>query len=112
MRLIEDIDLSANQRHVVLFDEFEVTITLRFLDTVQRWSMDVEYLDFAVYGLFLSVGVLHMESKNQPFDFVVEDTSGQGFDPFQLTDFADGRCNLYLVEPDEMRQIRGVDVPI
>lgn len=112
MRLIEDIDLSANQRHIVLFDEFEITITLHYLDTVQRWCMDVEYLGFGVYGVFLAVGVLHIEGKNQPFDFVVEDTSGQGIDPFQLTDFADGRCNLYLVEPDEMRQIRGVNVPV
>jgi hypothetical protein len=63
-----------------------------------------------VYGLKLSVGVLHMLSQNQPFDFICVDKSGNGIDPFTRTDFSGGRCEIYLLEAADMVQIRGVEV--
>jgi hypothetical protein len=71
---------------------------------------DAEFSDKQVYGLKLSVGVLHMISQNQPFDFVCVDRSGEGIDPFKRQDFSGGRCEIYMLEPGEMEQIRGVEV--
>jgi hypothetical protein len=71
---------------------------------------DVEFGDKKVYGLKLSVGVLHMLSQNQPFDFVCGDFSGNGIDPFKRQDFSVGRCEIYMLESSEMEQIRGVEV--
>jgi hypothetical protein len=71
---------------------------------------DAEFGNKQVYGLKLSVGVLHMISQNQPFDFICVDKSANGIDPFKRQDFSSGRCEIYMLESGEMEQIRGVEV--
>lgn len=112
MRRIENIGDETLQRHTILFQESEIVITLRYSPTVELWTIDVDYKGFLIYGLGLAVDVLHMESSNQPFGFVVEDTTGSGLDPFRRSDFLEGRTVLYLVDADEMADIRGLEVPI
>lgn len=112
MRRIENISAETWQRHVVLFQESEITLTLRYLPTVELWVMDVEYKDFVIYGVGLAVNVLHMQASNQPFGFVCQDTSGNGLDPFRRNDFEEGRTVLYLVGADEMEGVRGAEVPL
>ncbi|WP_286931338.1 hypothetical protein [Marinobacter sp.] len=54
-----------------------------------------------------------MESRNLPFDFIVTDESGNGLDPFRLDDFEQGRCRLYLLEPEDMLRVRNnAEVPL
>jgi len=112
MKKILNIGSEPIQRHTLLFEETEIILTLRFFPTVQQWFFDAEYKTFAVYGIKLALGVLHMRSRNQPFDFVMQDNSGLGLDCFRIGDFSDGRCSLYLVESVDMKAIRGVAVKI
>ena len=112
MKEIENIGAEAIQRHTIIFQEYEIKLTLRFFPKTQIWSFDAEFIDWQVYGLKLSVGVLHMVSQNKPFDFIVTDTSGNGIDPFQINDFSSGRCKLYMLNEQEMITIRnGAEVP-
>lgn len=112
MRQIENIGTDARPRFTILLDDGSATLVLYYLAPVQMWFMDVSYKGKTRYGTALAVGTLHMESANFPFDFVVEDTSGEGIDPFQLYDFASGRCKLYMLSRSQMFMIRGVEVPI
>lgn len=113
MRRIQNITDEPIQRHTILFDESEITLTLRFYPKTQHWTFDAEYAGNAVYGVKLSVGVLHMVSQNQPFDFLVVDRSGLGFDPFQRDDFSNDRCRLYMLETEDMVTVRdGAEVPV
>lgn len=112
MRKVQDIGPDADQRHVLLFQETEITLTLRFFAPVERWTFDAAYKNFSIKGVALSLNTPHMESANQPFDFLVLDNSGQQIDPFRLEDFAEGRCSLYLLEPDDMAELRGAEVPL
>jgi hypothetical protein len=112
MRQIENITTDPIQDHTIFFDESEITLTLRFYPRTQIWCFDVEFGEWAVYGIKCSVGVLHIRSQNKPFDFFVTDESGSGIDPFQLSDFSTGRCNLYMLESDDMVEIRGDEVPL
>ncbi|MBL1319597.1 MAG: hypothetical protein JKY80_01945 [Mariprofundaceae bacterium] len=109
---IENITAEAHQRHTILFQESEVILTLRFYPTVSMWCFDAEYKTSVVSGMKLSVGVLHMRSRNLPFDFAVIDTLGDVIDPFRLDDFETGRCELYMLEPADMALIRATPVPI
>jgi len=111
-RLIENIGSEAFQRHTILFQESEIILKLRFLPGVQQWFFDAEYKDFAIKGKRLAVGTLHMQSSNQPFDFVVVDNSGSELDPFRVDDFELERSSLILLEPEDMEDIRGVSVQI
>lgn len=113
MRQITNITQEPIQRHTIIFEESEITLTLRFFPRHQFWAMDIEYGSYQVYGIKLSVSVLHITSGNMPFDFTVADNSNNGIDPFQRGDFESGRCSLYMFERDEMVQIRrGEVVPV
>jgi hypothetical protein len=110
LKRIQNITSEPIQRHTVLLPDGEITLTLRFYPRTQIWAMDAEYRGWAVYGLKMSLSVLHMLSQNQPFDFTVIDNSNSGIDPFQRNDFSSGRCELIMLERDEIRQIRGARV--
>lgn len=109
---IENISGEAHQRHVVLFQESEITLTLRFHSTVEMWTFDTEYKGVAATGYKLSVGVLHMRSRNLPFDFLVIDQGSTGLDPIRLDDFVTDRCALYMLEASDMEAIRDAPVPL
>lgn len=107
---IENISDDAIQQHIILFEENEINLTLRFYEIVQMWCFDATYKDKSVFGIKLSAGVLHMRSQNFPFDFLVETT--EGIDPYKIDDFSTARSSLYLVTREDMETIRGVDVEI
>lgn len=106
MRRIQNITDEPIQRHTIILDDSEMTLTLRYYPKTQHWSFDSEYNGKSVYGIKLSVGALHMVSQNQPFDFIVTDRSGNGIDPILRSDFSNGRCRLYMLERDEMIEVR------
>lgn len=112
MLKINNITNESFQRHILLFQESEVIITLRFLSMVSIWVLDVEYKGKKRNGFKLSVDTLHMLSSNYPFDFIVNDNSNFKLDPININDFANGRCSLFLLEPPEIEFIRGVLVEI
>lgn len=109
MIVVQNITAERNQRHTIIFEESEVTLTLRFLPTVQSWFFDVEYNGKAVYGVRLACGVLHIESSNFPFDFFVPPAA---IDAFRATDFSEGRLSLVMLQADDMEAIRGAPVPL
>jgi hypothetical protein len=112
LRQIINITDEPIQRHTIIFEESEIVLKLRFLPKNEIWLMDIEYGDYQIFGVKLSVSVLHITSGNMPFDFVVFDNSGNGIDPFQSGDFVNGRCSLYMLERDDMLEIRrGEAVP-
>jgi len=110
MRLIRNISTDAFQQHTILIDSGEIILKLRYYSVTQLWFMDAQYRGEEIKGVKLSLGVRHINAQNWPFDFIIEDASGQDIDPFQLTDFADSRCFLYMLEADEVESIRGYSV--
>lgn len=112
MLRIDGITSETHQIHTVILGDYEVRLTLRFFPRVQMWAFDAEYRGALVQGVKLSLGVLHMVSSNQPFDFAVFDSSDTGVDPFKADDFETGRCVLFMLQPDDMEAIRGAPVPI
>jgi hypothetical protein len=110
--LVLDINDDAYQKHTLLFGDSEIALELRFLPPVEQWMMNIDYKGKRALGLKLAVGVLHMASRNFPFDFAVRDTSRAGLDPYRLEDFSSGRCELYLLDDTDMQSLRGVSVPL
>lgn len=109
---IENFTDDTYQRHVILFEESEIRLDLRYHPTIEQWTADVVYKDKGVYGLKLSVGVLHMRSRNLPLDFWVTANAGTGLDPFRRDDFSTGRCTLYMFETADMETVRDASVPL
>lgn len=111
MDLIANITSETEQRHILLFDRGEATIIIRYLPVVEMWKMRVEFRGDYIDGIKLSLGTLHFRHKNWPFDIMAKAVDGSGIDPYRADDFSSGRCELYMVTPDEMIEIRGGDVP-
>jgi hypothetical protein len=109
---ITNITDEPNQRHIIPLNDSEIIFDLRFYPPIQQWTFGLEWGDKTVKGVKLSTGVLHITNTNLPFDFIVTDSSNFGVDPFRIDDFQVGRCALYMLEPDEMEQFRGVPVEI
>lgn len=109
---ITNISDETRQRHTILFNNSEIILNIIFLPFVEKWFFNVSYKDFILSGTKMSVGVLHMLSSGQPFDFIILDNSDNGLDPFKRDDFSSGRCSMFLIEPDEMQDIRQVEVEI
>ena len=109
---LQNITDEAIQRHTILINDEEIVFTLRFYPTVSIWCFDVEWDGGQRYGAKLSLGVLHLVSKNWPFDFAVTDNVSEGIDPFQRNDFSDGRCTIYMLDREDMVGVRnGAEVP-
>ena len=108
MLKIENISDEPMQRHSIIFNESEIVFTLRFYPRSQIWCFDAEYGDWSAKGIKLSLGVFHIAGQNQLFDFYVTDLSNNGLDPFSKIDFSSGRCVLYLLEQDDIEDIRGI----
>ena len=109
---VNNLTSEAHQRHIIIFDEQEVELVLRYLSPVESWFINVTFANRSAYGFKLALNTLHMLSQNFPFDFVVEDLSGRGVDPFRIDDFSENRCALYMLQTDDMISIRGQDVPV
>ena len=112
MREITNITSDPSQRHIIDLEGNEITLDLRFYPTIQQWSFDVLYKDQSVKGVKLSLGVLHINNTNFPFDFAILDASNTGLDPFKSDDFSILRCRLYILDSDDMETFRGVPVEI
>lgn len=109
---IENITAEAFQRHTIVLDEQEVELVMRFLSPVEGWFINVTYGGRSANGFKLALNTLHMISQNFPFDFVVEDQSGRGIDPFRIDDFSESRCAMYMLQTADMADLRGQDVPV
>jgi len=110
MRQIENIGDEGFQNHNILLADGDINLQIRFLSSVQFWQMSVTYQGKSINGVKMSCGVIHMRSANFPFDFIITDESGAGIDPYKSDDFSSGRNIVYLLDSDEMEQIRGQEV--
>jgi len=108
---IENLTNQAHQQYIIPFHDEEIIITLRFLNVVSIWTMDVSYKNKNINGIKLSIGVFLL-NNNLPFDFVVIDKSIQNVDPFQIEDFATNRCKLHMLDDADMENIRGYAVKL
>lgn len=111
MLQVQNITDEPFQRHSILYEGYEIVLTLRYLHRCSIWIMNLEYGDWSVNGIKLSVGVPHMYGQNQAFDFVVSDETGNGIDPYKQDDFSVGRNIIYLLERDDIEELRGVELP-
>jgi len=110
IREVRNITSEAHQTHSLFYNDVQAELELRFIPQVGQWFISCTIGDKAIKNAKLSVGVLHMVSRNMPIDFIVVDNSGEDLDPFLSTDFTSGRCTLLMLDDESMTDLRGVEV--
>lgn len=108
---ITNITDEPSQRHTLLAGDEEITLTLNFYEVTEMWCFDVAWRGVQVNGFMISLGCLHIQALNWPFDFFCSVADGSGMAPFRLGDFSEGRCEMYFVTAEEMIERRGLEVP-
>lgn len=108
---ITNITDEPSQRHVLLAGDEEITLTLNFYEVTEMWCFNVAWRGAQVNGFMISLGCLHIQALNWPFDFFCSVTDGSGMAPFRLGDFSEGRAEMYFVTAEEMIERRGLEVP-
>lgn len=110
---MKEISISndAHQSHVFVYEDKKIEIEVRYLTTVELWYIDVLVDDTIILkGVSLSCGVPMLNQNNTPFGFYLQDNSTLGIDAFNLDDFSNGRITLYLLEREDLIELRGYDV--
>ena len=110
IKIIDNISAEPVQRHTFVYNDVSAEFVIRYSQQVEQWTFDCTIGSKSIFGAKLSVGTLHMVSRNMPIDFIVTDNTGSGIDPFKLNDFVSKRCSLYLVDDEGMAEIRGQEV--
>lgn len=101
------IDPNPNQRFLVPFEGNNIEVDLQYKDA-GFWVGSFKYLDKSINGIMLSSRVYLLKGLNLPFDFIIDDL-GSNLDPYSLNSF-DEQFILYLLEREDMEEIRGYDV--
>lgn len=100
MYTVNNISNEPHQRHVLLLDDEQINLEIRYLAAVQIWIMSVEYQGRETKTLSLVAGAPILLGQLFPFEFLV--TASEGVDPFSLDCFSSGRCKLWFVPQEEL----------
>lgn len=84
-------------------------IGLEFSFNRYGWFMNISYGDTERNGIFLTTGNLLLNGSNLPFDFLI-DSVYDGVNPFAIDSFSSGDFTIYIVEREELKELRGYDV--
>jgi hypothetical protein len=112
MELFTNITDDTIQTFTLIVGDETAVITLRFYPMIQMWMFDLTFRDINIKGIKISLGVLHMNSYNFPFDFIAADTSGNGLSPFDVNDFESGRIQFFRLTAEEIEDFRGYSVKV
>jgi hypothetical protein len=99
MLQITNLSDNAHQKTTILLnDNTSVVVTLDFLPRIQKWIMGVSRSTFLCNGLSVCVhpNMLRSFRKNVPFGIAC--FAPDGVDPFDISDFINGRIKLYVLD--------------
>ena len=103
MKKIDNITDDASQLlHLNSEDGGIVNITLKFLSTIQRWSIDIESPSINVSNIILANHPNVLWSFFDAGTFGLACLSQDDVDPFQFDDFSSDRSELFLLNEEEI----------
>lgn len=98
------------QKITILFEDTVIILVLKFRPTAESWTADITFRDAPlVDGKKLTMGVALLRQFNKPFDIVLQENQNTGIDPYKQDDFI-SRVSIFLLERDDLIQLRGYDV--
>lgn len=109
MQQITDLGSDAKQTfRFQIEDRNLATFTFSFLDNQIGWYFDVEYDDFKTTGLRLVNSPNVLSAYENLIRFGLMCTVSDGAEPYFQNDFVTGRVNLYILNKQEVEQVREV----
>lgn len=109
LQITEFTDSASQTCQITLEDSSDtVQFDLQFLPTQNSWYFNFAYNGLTCNGLklVLSPNILRCFKTQIPFGLMV--VANDGIDPYQVTDFVDGRVNVFILNKTEVAQFESV----
>lgn len=106
MQRVTSITSQPKQRFVLKLETNEtVSVNFYYYASQQSWYYDFQYKDYISNGnkVVLSMNALHHLRKILPFGIGFISTSNA--DPFELEAFVNGKCNMILLNQEDIQAI-------
>ena len=100
--------LDSNPKQTLYFtteDKKQIKFYFYFLPTQSNWFVDIECDDFKLYGTRLCAHPNLLTKYHNIINWGLNIQTVDGYDPYQVTDFSDGRCTVSVLTPDEVKQV-------
>ena len=109
MKLINNLTDNAYQiTHIVLDDGSIVDLTLRYLSTLQRWSLSIVYNDIIIKGQIICSHPNLLRKYKNIIPFGIFCTTTDVTEPVLQDDFLTGRALLYILNSTEVESMEGI----
>lgn len=112
MRQLTGFTDQPRQASIVTIDDgSRATLLLEYKPNQNGWFFSITREDFVLNGVRLvpSPNILRQWKELLPFGLLVATTNNA--EPFNQSDFADGFCELYLLDADEVEEVEAAAFP-
>lgn len=106
MRQLSVLDSNPKQTlYFVTDDKKQIKFYFYFLPTQEGWFVDIEADDFKLYGTKVCTLPNLLWKYCNIIDWGLNVETLDGLDPFQITDFSTGYCQVSVLNKDEVQSI-------
>lgn len=105
MRQITLTDAASQQINIIGDNGEVIPFLINFLPTQNGWFFNIEYNDFILNGVYLTLSPNCLRGYRNVLPFGLLCTSVDGYEPQFASDFIDGRISLYLLNADEVAEV-------
>lgn len=106
MRILSILDNNPRQSlYFITPEKDRLKFTFYYLPTQQGWFFDVESDNFNLYSTRLCCHPNIMTKYHNIISWGLNIITADGFDPYQVTDFATGYCQVSVLDKDEVAEV-------
>lgn len=106
MKLVDNLsDEPFQTSQITLADGSILVLTLRYLENIRRWMLDVSHPLFNISGMNLCNHYNLLRPWRNKIPFGLACISVDGIDPVYVTDFSLGRVSLFVLSSSEVQGV-------
>jgi hypothetical protein len=98
-------DAASQQLSIALDDGTIATFSFTYLSAIQRWTFYLSHPLLTLAGMTLSAHPNVLRAWRNVIPFGLACTSLDGIDPVDISDFANGRVQIYILNAADVAQV-------
>lgn len=103
MKTLSTLDSNPRQSlYFVTDDKERLKLSFYYLPTQQNWFIDIESENFTLYGTRLCCHPNLLNKYHNIIGWGLSVLTVDGLDPFQVTDFSSGYCQVSILDKEEV----------
>ena len=107
MRILSTLD--SNPRQTIYFttdDKQRIKLSFYFLPTQSGWFVDIDTEGFKLNGTRIFAYPNILDKYHNIIIWGINVSTLDGLDPYQVTDFSSGYCQISILDEDEVNKVK------